>query len=66
MCGEVAVACVEESVIPALRKVTKKNPSTITDSSEPKIDIRTSLTLKVKKVKQSLYTPWRRLGGEEV
>jgi hypothetical protein len=21
---------------------------------------------KVKKVKQSLYTPWRRLGGEEV
>jgi hypothetical protein len=22
--------------------------------------------LKVKKVKQSLYTPWRRLGGEEV
>jgi hypothetical protein len=23
-------------------------------------------TKKVKKVKQSLYTPWRRLGGEEV
>jgi hypothetical protein len=23
-------------------------------------------TVKVKKVKQSLYTPWRRLGGEEV
>jgi hypothetical protein len=22
--------------------------------------------LKTKKVKQSLYTPWRRLGGEEV
>jgi hypothetical protein len=22
--------------------------------------------LKVKKVKQSLYTPWRRVGGEEV
>jgi hypothetical protein len=22
--------------------------------------------VKVKKVKQSLYTPWRRLGGEEV
>jgi hypothetical protein len=21
---------------------------------------------KVKKVKQSLYTPWRRLGGEEI
>jgi hypothetical protein len=23
-------------------------------------------TVKVKKVKQSLYTPWRRLGGEDV
>jgi hypothetical protein len=23
-------------------------------------------TKKVKKVKQSLYTPWRRLGGEEI
>jgi hypothetical protein len=25
-----------------------------------------NMTVKVKKVKQSLYTPWRRLGGEEV
>jgi hypothetical protein len=24
------------------------------------------LTPEIKKVKQSLYTPWRRLGGEEI
>jgi hypothetical protein len=33
------------------------------------VDYTSSLYLtskKVKKVKQSLYTPWRRLGGEEV
>jgi hypothetical protein len=27
--------------------------------------IKSTHRLKVKKVKQSLYTPWRRLGGEE-
>jgi hypothetical protein len=31
-----------------------------------KLKIGTFNTKIVKKVKQSLYTPWRRLGGEEV
>jgi hypothetical protein len=41
-------------------------------SCEPKVLIGTCLQLlagnvpKGKKVKQSRYTPWRRLGGEEV
>jgi hypothetical protein len=36
-------------------------------SEEPKNLYSAPNTIKVKKkVKQSLYTPWRRLGGEEV
>jgi hypothetical protein len=30
------------------------------------VDVCFVLELKSKKVKQSRYTPWRRLGGEEV
>jgi hypothetical protein len=39
-----------------------QNPSTANDHELSKLPINIFLL----KVKQSLYTPWRRLGGEEV
>jgi hypothetical protein len=45
--------------------VPRKLSSPYSPPWEPKIS-QPDIQLPAKKVKQSLYTPWRRLGGEEV